>query len=117
MSKYNELVLINTLKELRDAVKMCVDLKINNLRFHDLRHEGTSRLFEMGYQPHVVKLFTGHESTQMLERYTHLKAKDVSRVEKKLMPSADASIEMDAETMKQFKQFLAMKKMMEAENA
>ncbi len=96
--------------------KMCRDLEIKDLHFHDLRHEGTTRLFEMGYQPHVVKMFTGHESTKMLERYTHLNAKDVSRVEKKALPSSESSIEMDPETMKEFaefKRFKAMQKMME----
>lgn len=29
--------------------RQCRDLKIKDLRFHDLRHEGTSRLFEAGF--------------------------------------------------------------------
>ncbi|BCN09714.1 integrase [Ralstonia solanacearum] len=48
-------------------------LGIENLHFHDLRHEGTSRLFEMGWNiPHVAAV-TGHRSWTSLRRYTHLR--------------------------------------------
>jgi integrase len=50
----------------------CKYLGIKNLRFHDLRHEATSRLFERGYQIHEVQQFTLHESWSELQRYTHL---------------------------------------------
>jgi integrase len=30
--------------------RACKDLGIANLHFHDLRHEGTSRLFEAGFK-------------------------------------------------------------------
>ncbi len=43
------------------------------LRFHDLRHEGTSRLFEKGLGLMEVALITGHQSLSMLKRYTHLR--------------------------------------------
>jgi len=52
---------------------------IINLRFHDLRHEATSRLFEKGLRTEVVKAITGHKTYQMLDRYTHLKAEDIVR--------------------------------------
>jgi integrase len=45
----------------------------NSLRFHDLRHEGISRLFERGMQIQQVALVSGHRSWQMLKRYTNLK--------------------------------------------
>ena len=48
-------------------------LAIKNLRWHDLRHEATSRLFEKGMHPMEVASITGHKSMQMLKRYTHLK--------------------------------------------
>jgi len=51
--------------------------KISNLRFHDLRHEATSRLFEKGLSATEVKLITGHKSYQMLDRYTHLNARNI----------------------------------------
>lgn len=49
------------------------DREIEDLHFHDLRHEGTSRLFEAGYRIEQVALVTGHKDWKMLRRYTHLK--------------------------------------------
>lgn len=49
------------------------DLGIHDLHFHDLRHEGTSRLFEAGFTIEQVSLVTGHKDWKMLRRYTHLK--------------------------------------------
>jgi integrase len=51
----------------------CADLSIHDLHFHDLRHEGTSRLFEAGFTIEQVALVTGHKDWKMLKRYTHLK--------------------------------------------
>jgi integrase len=51
----------------------CKDLKIEDLHFHDLRHEGTSRLFEAGFSIEQVALVTGHKDWKMLRRYTHIK--------------------------------------------
>jgi integrase len=53
--------------------RACQDLKIIDLHFHDLRHEGTSRLFEAGFKIEQVSLVTGHKDWKMLRRYTHLK--------------------------------------------
>lgn len=53
--------------------------KIEDVRFHDLRHEGISRLFDMGYDIPTVALFSGHKTWSQLRRYTHLKAEDVGR--------------------------------------
>jgi len=44
-----------------------------NLRFHDLRHEAVSRLFERGLNPMEVAAISGHRSMQMLARYTHIR--------------------------------------------
>lgn len=52
-------------------------LGIEDLHFHDLRHEATSRFFEAGYDIPQVVHFTLHESWQTLKRYTHLKPHDV----------------------------------------
>ncbi len=49
------------------------ELAIEDLHFHDLRHEGTSRLFEAGFAIEQVSLVTGHKDWKMLRRYTHLK--------------------------------------------
>ena len=53
---------------------------IEDLRFHDLRHEATSRLFERGLNPIQVAAITGHKTLQMLKRYTHLRAEDLARL-------------------------------------
>lgn len=48
-------------------------LGIDDLHFHDLRHDGVSRLFEMGLNiPHVAAV-SGHRSWTSLKRYTHLR--------------------------------------------
>ena len=51
-----------------------------NLRFHDLRHEATSRFFEKGLNPMEVSAITGHKTLQMLRRYTHLKPENLARM-------------------------------------
>lgn len=45
---------------------------IPDLHLHDMRHEGTSRLFEAGYDIPGVAAFTGHKSWTNLQRYTQL---------------------------------------------
>ncbi len=50
---------------------------LKNLRFHALRHEATSRLFEKGLNPMQVAAATGHKTLQMLKRYTPLRAEDL----------------------------------------
>jgi integrase len=53
--------------------RACQFLAIDNLHFHDLRHEGVSRLFELGLNiPHVAAV-SGHRSWGSLKRYTHLR--------------------------------------------
>lgn len=47
--------------------------EITGLRFHDLRHEATSRFVEAGLSDQEVASITGHKSMQMLRRYTHLR--------------------------------------------
>jgi integrase len=54
-------------------------LGIHDLHFHDLRHEGVSRLFELGFQIQEVALVSGHRDWKMLARYTQIKAKDLHR--------------------------------------
>jgi integrase len=43
-----------------------------DIRLHDLRHEGISRLFEVGLDIQEVALISGHVSWNALKRYTHL---------------------------------------------
>ena len=51
---------------------------IEDLRFYDLRHEATTRLFEKGLNIMEVASITGHKDLRMLRRYTHLKAEDLA---------------------------------------
>ena len=51
---------------------------IDNLYFHDLRHEAISRFFERGLSVPEVASISGHRDVRMLFRYTHLKAEDVA---------------------------------------
>jgi integrase len=60
-----------------EFLKLCRRQGIADLRFHDLRHEATSRLFEKGLNPVEVATITGHKDTRMLMRYTHLRAEDL----------------------------------------
>lgn len=50
---------------------------LTNLKFHDLRHEATSRFVEAGLSDQQVSSITGHKSMQMLKRYTHLRNEDL----------------------------------------
>lgn len=52
---------------------------IKDLRFHDLRHEATSRLFEKGLNVMEIAAITGHRTLEMLKRYTHLRAEDLAQ--------------------------------------
>lgn len=53
--------------------RACAFLGIEDLHFHDLRHDGISRLFEMGWSIPLVASVSGHRSWQSLKRYTHIK--------------------------------------------
>ena len=68
--------------------RACRELKIENLHFHDLRHEATSRLFEAGLRIEQVALVTGHRDWKMLKRYTHLRPEHLYR-DKAKRPAED----------------------------
>lgn len=59
--------------------RACKRAKIEGLRFHDLRHEATSRLFERGLELMEVASITGHRDLGMLRRYTHLRAENLAK--------------------------------------
>jgi integrase len=52
---------------------------IEDLRFHDLRHEAISRFFEAGLSLPEVALISGHKDARMLTRYAHFTAKSVAK--------------------------------------
>lgn len=58
--------------------RVCRKAGIKGLRFHDLRHEATSRLFEKGLNTMEAAAVTGHKTLVMLKRYTHLRAEDLA---------------------------------------
>jgi integrase len=51
--------------------------KMDDFRFHDLRHEAITRLFERGLNIAEVSAISGHKELRMLQRYTHLRAIDL----------------------------------------
>ncbi len=56
----------------RDAID---DRIFPDLRWHDLRHEGISRLFELtDLRENEIRAISGHLTSAMLARYTHLRA-------------------------------------------
>lgn len=58
----------------RAMEKACKKAEIEDLRFHDLRHEATSRMFETtDLDVMEIRSITGHKSLQMLARYSHLR--------------------------------------------
>lgn len=54
------------------------DLFLMDLRFHDLRHEATSRLADI-FPLHELTKITGHQDTRMLMRYYHPKMEDLAK--------------------------------------
>ncbi|QGG89026.1 tyrosine-type recombinase/integrase [Agrobacterium sp. MA01] len=51
---------------------------LNDLRFHDIRHEAVSRFFEAGLTLPEVALISGHRDPKMLLRYTHLDPRKIA---------------------------------------
>lgn len=51
--------------------RACARLGIDDLHFHDLRHDGVSRLFEAGLSIEQVSLVSGHRDWAQLRRYTN----------------------------------------------
>lgn len=67
-----------------DAVKKVFERAVKraglgDLHFHDLRHEGTSRLAEKLDNVLELSAVTGHKTLSMLKRYYHPRAKDLAR--------------------------------------
>jgi integrase len=52
---------------------------IEDLHFHDLRHEAISLLFEMGLTIPEVALISGHKDMRMLFRYSHASRQNILR--------------------------------------
>jgi integrase len=52
--------------------RLCGRLKIENFRFHDLRHTAASWLRMKGADIHTVAQLLGHKDLRMAARYQHL---------------------------------------------
>lgn len=72
---------------IRAFADACWRAKIEDLHFHDLRHEFTSRLIETGWGMHEVMSITGHSTAEMLRRYTHIRAADLAAKMRALNPA------------------------------
>lgn len=58
--------------------------KLEDIVLHDLRHEGISRMFELGFEIQEVALVSGHTNWRTLRRYTHLRPASLVEKEKRL---------------------------------
>lgn len=66
------------LSQERIKKRICDDPFLLDLRFHDLRHEATSRLAEI-FPLHELTKITGHQDTRMLMRYYHPRPEDLAK--------------------------------------
>ena len=71
--------------------KACQKLGIIDLRFHDMRHEAISQLFEQGFQIQHVIAISRHSDLKQLTRYTNTRPEDILKHEEKLKKSAASS--------------------------
>lgn len=66
----------------------CRALGVPDLQLRDMRHEGTSALFEAGYAIEQVALVTGHKKWETLKIYTNLKPEDLTPPARSRRPGA-----------------------------
>lgn len=59
--------------------RVCAAAGVAGMRFHDLRHEAISRLFERGWSVAEVAAVSGHKTWTQLRRYTQLRAEALAR--------------------------------------
>ncbi|MFM0213860.1 site-specific integrase, partial [Paraburkholderia sediminicola] len=62
----------------KSFTRACERAGIENLHFHDLRHEATSRIAERLDNVLELSAVTGHKTVQMLKRYYHPRASDLA---------------------------------------
>ncbi len=58
----------------------CELLQIEDLRWHDLRHEACSRLAELGWTVQQIQVVSGHKTLQSLQRYMHIRPESIHRL-------------------------------------
>jgi len=57
--------------------RACKRLSISGLSFHSMRHSAITKYAKRGLSVNQLKVISGHRSSEILERYTHLGVKDV----------------------------------------
>lgn len=62
----------------RAFMRACERSGLENLHFHDLRHEAITSFFERGLSLPEVAAISGHKTWEMLRRYTHLSAEKIA---------------------------------------
>jgi len=81
--------------------RACQILGIEDLHFHDLRHEGVSRLFEMDWDIPRVASVSGHRDWNSMRRYTHLRGRgDVYAKWEWFEKILQAPVKLGAKTLK-----------------
>lgn len=60
--------------------RMTRKIDIPDLRFHDLRHEAISRMFERGMRVEQVRVVSGHRTLDQLSRYVNLRPEDLAGI-------------------------------------
>ncbi|RQZ24662.1 site-specific integrase [Burkholderia sp. Bp9017] len=66
------------IEECREVGRSISDKFLTDLRFHDLRHEATSRLASI-FPMHELTKITGHKDPRMLMRYYHPRAEELAK--------------------------------------
>ena len=59
--------------------RACKWAGIEDLHFHDFRHEATSGFFEKGLNVMEVAAITGHKDVRMMQRYIDPRAEDLAK--------------------------------------
>ncbi|WP_023270155.1 tyrosine-type recombinase/integrase [Acinetobacter gyllenbergii] len=77
----NLLVPVNTQTVSAYFTRACNQLNIEDLRFHDLRHEAATRYAEEGFTIPQLQTITLHESWNTLKRYVNLKKRGEHRLD------------------------------------
>jgi integrase len=81
--------------------RACKILGIEDLHFHDLRHEGVSRLFEMDWDIPRVASVSGHRDWNSMRRYTHLRGRgDVYAIWEWFERILQAPVKLGAKTLR-----------------
>lgn len=77
----DRLISINAKSVSAAFTRACLVLKIDDLCFHDLRHEGASRLAEDGFTIPQIQQVTLHDSWGSLSLYVNMQASKMKRLD------------------------------------